>query len=131
MVVGWLVADREDALLAEQHLAETTQREAIPASQLTIHADRGVPMTSKAAAELLLDLGVRRSHSRPTVSNDNPYSEAQFKTMKYGPTYPERFASLAAAWCWVASFVQWYNHDHRHSGLGLLPPAMAIRARRT
>lgn len=81
-------------------------------------------MTSKAVADLLLDLGVRRSHSRPSVSNDNPYSEAQFKTMKYGPTYPDRFASLADARAWVTGFVRWYNHDHRHSGLGLLTPAM-------
>jgi putative transposase len=92
MVVGWLLADREDALLAEQVLADAYYREG-PPSQLTIHADRGAPMTSKAIADLLLDLGVRRSHSRSTVSNDNPYSEAQFKTMKYGPTYPDRFAT--------------------------------------
>ena len=124
MVVGWLLADREDALLAEQVLADATQRAGVPPSQLTIHADRGAPMTSKAVAELLLDLGVRRSHSRPTVSNDNPYSEAQFKTMKYGPTYPDRFTSLADARAWVTNFVQWYNHDHRHTGLGLLTPAM-------
>jgi putative transposase len=124
MIVGWLVADREDALLAEQVLADAYHREGLAPSQLTIHADRGAPMTSKAVAELLVDLGVRRSHSRPSVSNDNPYSEAQFKTMKYGPTYPDRFASLADARAWVTSFVQWYNHDHRHSGLGLLTPAM-------
>jgi putative transposase len=123
MVVGWLLADREDALLAEQVLADAYHREG-PPSQLTIHADRGAPMTSKAVADLLRDLGVRRSHSRPTVSNDNPYSEAQFKTMKYGPMYPDRFASLADARDWVTTFVQWYNHEHRHSGLGLLTPAM-------
>lgn len=124
MVVGWLLADREDALLAERVLAGACQREGIASSHLTIHADRGAPMMSKAVAELLVDLGVRRSHSRPTVSNDNPYSEAQFKTMKYGPTYPDRFASLIDARAWVTTFVQWYNQEHRHSGLGLLTPAM-------
>lgn len=124
MVVGWLLADREDALLAEQVLADAYLREAIHPSQLTIHADRGAPMTSKTVAELLVDLGVRRSHSRPRVSNDNPYSEAQFKTMKYGPAYPDRFTSLADARAWVATFVAWYNQEHRHSGLGLLTPAM-------
>ena len=81
-------------------------------------------MTSKLVAELLLDLGVRRSHSRPSVSNDNPYSEAQFKTMKYGPSYPERFGSLAEAQAWVSSFIRWYNTEHRHSALGLLPPVV-------
>jgi putative transposase len=124
MVVGWLLATHEDSLLAEQVLADTCLREGIAPDQLTIHADRGAPMTAKAVAELLVDLGVRRSHSRPTVSNDNPYSEAQFKTMKYGPTYPDRFASLADARAWVTTFVHWYNHDHRHSGLGLLTPGM-------
>ena len=81
-------------------------------------------MTSKLLAELLLDLGVTRSHSRPSVSNDNPYSEAQFKTMKYGPSYPERFGSLEEAQAWVTSFIRWYNTEHRHSGLGLLPPVV-------
>jgi putative transposase len=121
-VVGWRVAEREDAELAEQLIANACEREAIAPTQLTLHADRGAPMTSKTVAELLLDLGVAKSHSRPTVSNDNPYSEAQFKTMKYGPAYPERFADLAAATNWVAQFVGWYNNEHRHSGIGLLPP---------
>jgi putative transposase len=71
-------------------------------------------MTSKLLAELLLDLGVPRSHSRPSVSNENPYSEAQFKTMKYGPSYPERFGSLEEAQAWVSSFIRWYNTEHRH-----------------
>ena len=121
-VVGWRVAEREDALLAEQLIAEACEREAIAPTQLTLHADRGAPMTSKTVAELLLDLGVAKSHSRPTVSNDNPYSETQFKTMKYGPTYLDRFVDLAAAQAWVTSFMQWYNTEHRHSGIGLLPP---------
>jgi len=124
MIVGWLLADHEDAALAEQLIADACTREGIGSQQLTIHADRGAPMTSKLVAELLLDLGVTRSHSRPSVSNDNPYSEAQFKTMKYGPTYPDRFASLADAQVWVTNFIQWYNTEHCHSGLGLLPPVV-------
>ena len=124
MIVGWLVAEHEDANLAEVLIADACTREGIGPHQLTVHADRGAPMTSKLVAELLLDLGVTRSHSRPSVSNDNPYSEAQFKTMKYGPSYPERFASIAEAQAWVASFIGWYNTEHRHSGLGLLPPVV-------
>ena len=124
MIVGWLIADREDASLAERLIADACTREGIEPQQLTVHADRGAPMTSKLVAELLLDLGVTRSHSRPSVSNDNPYSEAQFKTMKYGPTYPDRFASLEDAQAWVARFIGWYNTEHRHSGLGLLPPVV-------
>lgn len=124
MIVGWLLADHEDAALAEQLIADACAREGIGSQQLTIHADRGAPMTSKLVAELLLDLGVTRSHSRPSVSNDNPYSEAQFKTMKYGPTYPDRFASRDDAQAWVSQFVPWYNTEHRHSGIGLLTPQM-------
>ncbi len=122
MIVGWLVAEREDARLAEVLIADACTREGIDPQQLTVHADRGAPMTSKLLAELMLDLGVTRSHSRPSVSNDNPYSEAQFKTMKYGPSYPERFGSRAEAQAWVSSFIRWYNTEHRHSALGLLPP---------
>jgi len=124
MIVGWLLAEREDASLAEVLIADACTREGIGPQQLTVHADRGAPMTSKLLAELLLDLGVRRSHSRPSVSNDNPYSEAQFKTMKYGPSYPERFGSLEEAQAWVSSFIDWYNTEHRHSALGLLPPVV-------
>jgi transposase InsO family protein len=124
MIVGWLLAEREDASLAERLIADACTREGIEPQQLTVHADRGAPMTSKLVAELLLDLGVTRSHSRPSVSNDNPYSEAQFKTMKYGPSYPERFRSLEEAQAWVTTFVHWYNTEHRHSGLGLLPPTV-------
>jgi putative transposase len=97
-VVGWLVAEHEHAELAEHLLADACDREGIMPQQLTVHADRGAVMTSKTVADMLLDLGVERSHSRPSVSNDNPYSESQFKTMKYGPTYPDRFASLDYAW---------------------------------
>ena len=92
MIVGWLLADREDARLTERLIADACTREGIEPQQLTVQADRGAPMTSKLVAELLLDLGVTRSHSRPSISNDNPYSEAQFKTMKYGLSYLERFA---------------------------------------
>jgi putative transposase len=121
-IVGWLIAEREDAALAELLIAESCAREGIVPQQLTLHTDRGAPMTAKTVAELLIDLGVARSHSRPSVSNDNPYSESQFKTMKYGPTYPERFASIDEARAWMRAFATWYNTEHRHSGIGLLPP---------
>jgi transposase InsO family protein len=124
MVVGWLVAEHEDALLAERLIADACTREGIGDQQLTIHADRGAVMQSHTLAILMEDLGVRKSHSRPSVSNDNPYSEAQFKTMKYGPTYPDRFGSLAEAETWVQTFVTWYNTEHRHSGIGFLTPQM-------
>ena len=122
MIVGWLLADREDALRAEHLLADAYAREGVAPQQVIVHADRGAPMTSKAVRELLLDLGVSRSHSRPSVSNDTPYSEAQFKTMKYGPTYPDRFPNLAEARAWVRAFVTWYNTAHRQSGIGFLTP---------
>ena len=121
-IVGLLLAEREEALLAEQLLADACAREGIRPQQLVIHADRGAPMTSKAVRALLLDRGVSRSHRRPRVSNDNPSAESQFKTMKYGPIYPERFASVEEAWRWVRVFVRWYNTEHRHSGIGLLTP---------
>jgi putative transposase len=121
--VGWLLADRESSLLAEQLLAETIRQEGIVPEQLTIHADRGTSMASKPVALLLADLGVTKSHSRPHCSNDNPYSEAQFKTLKYRPDFPERFASLEDARAFCRPFFRWYNHQHRHSGIGYLPPA--------
>jgi putative transposase len=119
---GWMVAHREQAALAERLIAETLAKQAIPAGQLTIHADRGSSMTSKPVAFLLADLGVTKSHSRPHVSNDNPYSEAQFKTLKYRPGFPDRFASIEAARAFCRDFFRWYNTEHRHSGIGLLPP---------
>lgn len=121
-IVGWLLDRREEAALAEALIAESCHREGIQANQLTLHADRGAPMTSKTLAELLVDLGVAQSHSRPSISDDNPYSEAQFKTMKYGPSYPERFANLEAARAWMRWFVDWYNQEHKHSGIALLSP---------
>jgi putative transposase len=123
-IVGWRIETREDAELAEALIAESYTREGVQPQQLTLHADRGAPMTSKTLAELLIDLGVAQSHSRPSISDDNPYSESQFKTMKYGPSYPERFASLQAARAWMRQFAEWYNHEHKHSGIALLPPAV-------
>jgi putative transposase len=121
-VVGWMVAHREQADLAERLIAETLAKQEIPAGQLTLHADRGSSMTSKPVAFLLTDLGVTKTHSRPHVSNDNPYSEAQFKTLKYRPGFPDRFASIEEARAFCQDFFRWYNTDHRHSGIGLLPP---------
>lgn len=120
--VGWMVATRESAVLAEQLLAATIKAQNVPAKQLTIHADRGSSMASKPVALLLADLGVTKSHSRPRVSNDNPYSESQFKTLKYCPSFPGTFASLEDARGFCAEFFFAYNHHHRHAGLGLLTP---------
>jgi putative transposase len=117
--VGWMVATRESAALAEKLIAATCAKQGITAGQLTIHADRGSSMTSKPVALLLADLGVTQSHSRPHVSNDNPYSEAQFKTLKYRPGFPRRFTSIEAARAHCQEFFPWYNDDHHHSGLGL------------
>jgi len=122
-VVAWLAAHREQAALAEQLLAEAYARQGIQPGQLTVHADRGSSMTSKPVALLFADLGVTKTHSRPHVSNDNPYSEAQFKTLKYRPAFPERFGSLEHARAVSGDLVHWYNHEHRHSGLGLFTPA--------
>jgi putative transposase len=121
-VVGWMVAHREHASLAERLIAETLAKQGIPPGQLTIHADRGSSMISKPIACLLADLGVTKTHSRPHVSNDNPYSEAHFKTLKYRPHFPDRFASIEEARAFCQDFFRWYNTEHRHSGIGLLPP---------
>jgi putative transposase len=122
-VVGWLLAEVEAADLAEQLIGETCRKQGIQRDQLTLHADRGAPMTAQAVAQLLEELGVTKSHSRPHTSDDNPFSEAQFKTLKYRPDYPERFESLADAREWVTAFFDWYNNEHRHSSLGLMTPA--------
>jgi len=122
-VTGWLIAECESARLAEQLIAQTCTKQEIVPDQLTLHADRGSAMKSKPVALLLADLGVTKTHSRPYVSNDNPYSEAQFKTMKYRPSYPERFGSIQDARAWARPFFHWYNHEHYHSGLALLTPA--------
>lgn len=122
-VVGWLLAYRESAVLAERLIAETCRRQGIPPGQLTLHADRGSSMTSKPVAFLLADLGITKTHSRPHVSNDNPYSEAQFKTFKYRPAFPERFGSIEHARALSGDLVRWYNLEHHHSALGFLTPA--------
>lgn len=122
-VVGWLLAKGESAELAEQLIAESCARQAIDADQLTLHADRGSAMTSKTVAQLLIDLNVAKSHSRPYTPDDNPFSEAQFKTLKYRPDYLDRFESLDAARAWARAFFDWYNNHHRHSSLGLMTPA--------
>jgi putative transposase len=120
-VCGWLVANAEDAVVARDFLATAVARNGIEPH--TIHADRGGAMVSKPVSELLVDLGVLRSHSRPRTSNDNPYSEAQFKTMKYVPDFPQRFGSLADARAFCDAFFAAYNHEHRHSGIGMHTPA--------
>jgi len=119
-VVGWTVAAREDAEIAKHMIEQAIDTHGRPGA---LHADRGTSMTSKPVAQLLVDLGVTRSHSRPHVSNDNPYSEAQFKTLKYAPVFPDRFGSLADARAFCETFFAYYNHEHRHSGIGLHTPA--------
>jgi len=121
-VVGWMVAPKESAALARRLISETLTRQGIAAQQLTIHADRGTSMRSKAVAQLLADLGVTKTHSRPHVSNDNPYSEAGFKTLKYRPDYPGRFGSQEHARAFNRDFFDWYNDEHHHSGLALMTP---------
>ena len=123
-VVGWMIAYRESAALAKRLIAETCEKENIQPGQLTVHSDRGSTMKTKTVAFLLADLGVTKSHSRPYVSDDNPYSESQFKTLKYRPDFPARFGSIqdARSFCW--GFFPWYNQDHRHSGIALMSPAM-------
>lgn len=122
-VVGWMIAEVESSELAKQLIAEITHKQAIQTDQLILHADNGAPMRGKPLSQLLLDLGITRSHNRPYTSDDNPFSEAQFKTMKYRPDYPDRFDSLNEARQWARRFFDWYNHQHYHSGLNLLTPA--------
>jgi putative transposase len=121
-VVGWMVAPRESATLARQLIAETCVKQAIAEDQLTLHADRGSSMKSKLVAQLLADLGVTKTHSRPYVSDDNPFSESQFRTMKYRPEFPDRFGSIQGSRSFCGPFFDWYNHDHHHSGIGLHTP---------
>jgi putative transposase len=123
-VVGWMIAAGESAELAEELIAATCAKEHIDPGQLILHSDRGSAMVSKTVAQLLIDLGVAKSHSRPYTPNDNPYSEAQFKTMKYRPGYPGRFNSQEDARSWARVFFHWYHHEHHHTGLGLTTPAM-------
>lgn len=136
-VVGWMLADREASELARTLFTETVKKEGIKRDRLTIHADRGSSMASKPVAFLLADLGITKSHSRPRVSNDNPYSESNFKTLKYCPAFPGSFGSITEARAFCADFFTTYNEHHRHSGIGLMTPFMvhtgqaeAVHARR-
>ncbi len=122
-VVGWMIAERESAALAQRLIKETCRKQNITEGQLTLHADRGSSMKSKGVAQLLSDLGVTKTHSRPQVSNDNPYSESQFKTMKYRPQYPDRFGSIQDSRAFAVDFFYWYNEEHRHSGIALYTPS--------
>lgn len=121
--VSWLLAKEESAALGQQLVAAAYAKQHIQPGQLIIHADRGAPMTAKSMAQLMNDLGVTKSHSRPHVSDDNPYSEAQFRTLKYRHNYPDRFGSLEEARRWCERFFTWYNQEHHHNGLSLLTPA--------
>lgn len=122
-VVGWMLAHRESAKLAQTLIAQSCANQNIEQGQLTIHADRGTSMKSKPVALLLSDMGVTKTHSRPHVSNDNPFSESQFKTMKYRPEFPRRFGSIEDARSFCRDFFHWYNDEHRHSGIAMLTPA--------
>jgi transposase InsO family protein len=121
-VVGWMLAREETAALAKHLIAETIAKQDIAAGTLTLHADRGSPMKAKPVAFLLADLGVTKSHSRPHTSNDNPFSESQFKTLKYRPDFPKRFGLIEDARAHCHAFFTWYNTEHRHSGIGLMTP---------
>ena len=123
-VTGWMVANCERAEMARKLIEDTCRKQQIEPGQLTIHADRGSSMTSKPVAFLLADLGVTKTHSRPHVSDDNPYSESQFHTLKYRPDFPDRFGSIQDSRAHSQQFFSWYNNEHRHSGIALLTPAM-------
>jgi putative transposase len=128
-VVGWMVAAHENGALAKHLIAETCRKERIQHGQISLHADRGSPMKAKPVALLLSDLGVTKSHSRPHVSNDNPFSESQFKTLKYCPGFPDRFGSIEDARGFCREFFSWYNHEHRHGGIGMMTPAAVHHGR--
>ena len=121
-VVGWMVALRENAGLAQRLIRESCKKQAIDPDHLTIHSDRGSPMIAKTTAQLFITLGISKSHSRPHVSNDNPFSESQFKTLKYCPGFPDRFGSVQDAVTFCRIFFRWYNTEHRHSGIGMMTP---------
>ena len=122
-VVGWMLARAERAQLAEALIAHAVDTQGVQRDRLTLHADRGSAMTAKPVAFMLADLGVTKSHSRPHTSNDNPYSESQFRTMKYRPEFPKRFGSFEDAHAFCGRFFTWYNDEHRHSGIGFHTPA--------
>lgn len=121
-VVGWRVADTENASLFKELFHDVIARNDVSPGQLTLHADRGAPMKAKATAMMLADLGVAKSHSRPHTSNDNPFSEAHFKTLKYQPEFPKRFETAQQAEDFCRRFFEWYNQDHHHGGIGLMTP---------
>ncbi len=121
-VVGWMLAEHEREALAQRLLEETSTKQGIPKNQLTLHSDRGSPMTAKDTGRLLVRLGISQSFSRPRISNDNPFSEAQFKTLKYHPSFPDRFGSIEDAIAFCRSFFRWYNTQHRHAGIAMLTP---------
>ena len=127
--VGWMVADRENSALAGRLIEETCTKQGVEPEVLTLHSDRGSPMTSKCTAQLLGDLGVTRSLSRPQVSDDNPFSEAQFKTLKYHPGFPDRFLGIDHATSHYRSFFPWYNTEHRHGGISMLTPEVVHHGR--
>jgi putative transposase len=126
-VVGWMVAQRESAELAKRLIRDSCEKEGIGEGQLTIHSDRGSPMKAKNTGQLLADLGITKSHSRPYTSDDNPFSEGLFKTLKYRPGFPDRFGSKQHTLSWGRMFFPWYNQEHRHSGIAMLTPAMVHR----
>ena len=128
-VVGWMVAERETTALGCRLIEETCAKQGVRPHVATLHSDRGSPMTSHGTAQLLADLGVTRSLGRPRVSNDSPFSEAQFKTLKYHPSFPGRFADLTEARTFCRSFFDWYNHRHRHGGIAMLAPAQVHSGR--
>ena len=128
-VPGWMVAKAESAALAQRLIADSVEKQGVAPGRLTVHADRGSSMRSKPVALLLADLGIAKSHSRPHTSNDNPYSEAQFKTLKYRPGFPARFGSIEDARAFCQGFFRWYNEEHRHVGIGLLTPAIVHAGR--
>ena len=126
-VVGWMVAPRESAYLAKRLIGESCEKEGIEPGQLIIHSDRGSPMKAKTTGQFLADLGVTKSHSRPHVSDDNPFSESQYKTMKYRPGFPDRFGCQQDSLAWCRVFFSWYNQVHRHSGIAMLTPEAVHR----
>jgi len=121
-VVGWMVADRENSIHAKNLIGTTAERQKIEPDTLTLHSDRGAPMKSKVTGQLLADLGITKSLSRPSVSDDNPYSEAHFKTVKHNPWFPECFGSIQDANSYCRMFFNWYNNEHKHSGIGFVTP---------
>ena len=129
LVVGWTVQFKEDEHIARDFHRETYRRQGIRPGELTLHSDRGGAMVSKTMGQLLIDLQVDRSFSRPHISDDNPYSESQFKTMKYSPQFPERFGSIQDAIAFCRIYFNWYNHEHRHSGIGMMTPASVHEGR--